>query len=75
MRTTAEIDSDLEKLYAARVAIVTSGQSYSVGGRSLTRANLDDINRTIRELEAERRRAVNAASGAPGDGIYTASFE
>lgn len=41
----------LAALKKARLAIVTGSQSYSIGGRSLTRANLAEINKEIAKLE------------------------
>ena len=46
--------SDQEYLTAlknARIAILTGAQSYTVGSRSLTRANLATINEEIARLE------------------------
>jgi hypothetical protein len=50
-------DSDkeyLDALKAARLAIVSGAQSYSIGSRSLTRANLQTINDEIARLEGSR---------------------
>lgn len=43
----------LEMYYAAEEAVLGAAQSYSIGGRSLTRANLADIRNMIDQLEAE----------------------
>lgn len=45
----------LDALKAARLAIVTGAQSYTVGSRSLTRANLADINAEIARVEGQAR--------------------
>ena len=39
--------------YQAEEAILGGAQSYSLGSRSLTRANLAEIRKTIDELEDE----------------------
>ena len=41
----------LEAYYDAELAIVGGAQSYSVGSRSLTRANLAEVRKTIADLE------------------------
>ena len=43
----------LEMYYQAEEAILGGAQSYSLGSRSLTRANLAEIRKTIDELEDE----------------------
>lgn len=43
----------LEMYYAAEEAVLGAAQSYSIGGRSLTRANLADIRNMIDQLEKE----------------------
>jgi len=43
----------LEALYAAEKAILEGGQSYRIGNRTLTRADLGDIHDEIKRLEAE----------------------
>lgn len=40
----------LNAYYDAELAVL-SGQSYSIGSRSVTRANLSEIRQTIKELE------------------------
>lgn len=42
----------LEALYAAEKTILEGGQSYRIGNRTLTRANLADIQDEIARLEA-----------------------
>ncbi len=44
----------LDALRAARMAIVTGAQSYTVGSRSLTRADLRTINEEIARLEGRQ---------------------
>lgn len=45
----------LNSYYEAEIAILTS-QSYTIGSRTLTRANLAEVRNAIRELEAEIRK-------------------
>lgn len=42
----------LEQYYTAEERIL-KGQSYTIGSRQLTRANLVDVQKKIKELEAE----------------------
>ena len=42
----------LEAYYQAEMAILTN-QSYSIGSRSFTRANLAEVRNAIKELEAQ----------------------
>jgi len=43
----------LELYYAAEEAILSGAQSYTIGTRTLTRANLGTIETMIKKLEAE----------------------
>lgn len=43
----------LEQYYAAEDAILGGAQSYQIGSRQLTRANLTEVNRMINYLEKE----------------------
>ena len=52
MTNLTQLNADLAMYRAARDAILTGAQSYSVAGRSLTRANLDDIETQIARIEA-----------------------
>ncbi len=47
--------------YKAEKAILSS-QSYSVGGQTLTRANLDEVRATIEKLEQEVRHLESGQS-------------
>lgn len=51
-RTAQEVKGELKIWYEARSAVAT-GQSYTIGRRTLTRASLSEINRTIADLESE----------------------
>lgn len=55
----------LEMYYQAEESILGGAQSYSVGSRSLTRANLSEIAAKIKELEKEK---VNLESMLNGRG-------
>ncbi len=61
MRDASEIQADLDAAYASRRSILTS-QSYSVGSRSLSRAQLSEVNSLITELNRE----LNAVEGTGG---------
>lgn len=63
MRSPGSINAELSVWYAARTALA-SAQSYSIGGRSVTKANLGEINSTIASLESELARA-SAEAGTP----------
>jgi hypothetical protein len=75
-RSVTDIQADLDAAYAARRTAL-SAQSYSLdtgqGKQQVQRANLSDINKTIRELEAERDSAVADASGESG--ILAGNFQ
>lgn len=44
-------ETALNEYYNAEIAILGGAQQYSVGSRSLTRANLAEVRRAIEELE------------------------
>ena len=52
----------LNAYYDAELAVL-SGQSYSMGSRTLTRANLTEIRKAIKELEAQVDELESAATG------------
>ena len=70
--TEQQINEQLQQLYAARSAILTGGQSYSIGSRSLTRADLGKVNELIQDYEAARSSGLE--SGLM-DRTYVAVFE
>lgn len=45
------ITKALDDYYAAELAIINGAQQYSLGSRSLTRANLAEVRRAIIDLE------------------------
>lgn len=47
----SELQTELAEYKAARTAILSGAQQYSVGGNSLTRASLTNIEAKITELE------------------------
>lgn len=53
MTTIERKKARLELYYAAEEAILSGAQSYQIGSRSLTRANLGTIETMIKKLEAE----------------------
>lgn len=58
----SELQADLVAYKAARDAILTGAQSYSISGRSLTRANLDTIVKEIASIEARIGRLGRSGS-------------
>lgn len=74
-RTTTEIETDLAAARAARIKTLTA-QSYNLDtGQSrqmVMRANLTEINKTIRQLEVELERAEARERG--DSGITTLRF-
>lgn len=48
---TKRLRNRLEMYYQAEEAILSGAQSYQIGSRNLTRANLDTIRKMIDELE------------------------
>ena len=52
-RTITTIQMRLELYYEAERRILSVAQSYTIGNRQLTRANLAEIRKTINELEDE----------------------
>lgn len=49
----------IEKYEAAEIAILDGAQSYSIGNRTLTRADLDNIAKRIKILEKEQIKLLN----------------
>jgi len=58
----AERKSELKKVNAAIEMILGGAQSYTIGSRSLTRANLSELRKWKKELEDE----IAALSGGSG---------
>lgn len=53
MTTIERKKARLELYYTAEEAILSGAQSYQIGSRTLTRANLGTIETMIKKLEAE----------------------
>lgn len=53
----------LEMYYQAEEAILSGAQSYTIGSRSMTRANIADIRNMIDKLEKELSELKAKASG------------
>lgn len=53
MRTVEEIREELDDVIAAMRAIARGAQSYTIGSRSVTKANLAELRAWRSELEAE----------------------
>lgn len=62
--TLAQAEARLQQYLAAEEAVLT-GQSYTIAGRSLTRADLADIQKGI---EIWNSRAVTLAAGSSASG-------
>ena len=75
MRSAADIQADLDVAYAARRTAM-SAQSYSIdsgqGKQTVERASLSDIQKMIRDLQAELEQAQAYESGDTG--ITSGSF-
>lgn len=75
MRSSTEIQTDLTAAISARTTAL-GAQSYSMndgqGSQSVSRAALAELNKTIRELQAELEEAENYESGYSGlcSGIF-----
>jgi len=50
-----QIEARLTLYIAAEAAILGGAQSYSIGNRTLTRADLHQIQKTIRDLYGDRK--------------------
>lgn len=63
----------LEQVTEAISIIATTGQSYSIGSRSLTRANLTELRNLKNELEAKVAAEGNSSSLFPN--AFVVHFE
>lgn len=57
------VKKSLDMYYEAELAIIGGAQSYSVGSRSLTRANLSEIRAAIKEYENLLENLENQLNG------------
>lgn len=65
MATLADLQAELAVWKACRDAILFGAQSYSIAGRSLTRASLAEVRDKIDELETRISRKSNGPRVAP----------
>ncbi len=47
--TVAALESEIADLITARTAVLQGGASYQLNGKSITRANLTEVNRRLQE--------------------------
>ena len=59
----ATLSSLLTSYMTALTAIATTGQSYSIAGRSFTRGDLPELRQTIAEIVAAQNRAAGTTGG------------
>ena len=72
MQTIQELQEQLKAVNDAIYAIMVGGQSYKIGSRSLTRANITELRKIRDDLEA--RIAANNISPLLDD-CYVAIFD
>ncbi len=63
-RTITTVQMRLELYYEAERRILGGAQSYTIGNRQLTRANLAEIRKTISALEDEMESLAGKSRGA-----------
>lgn len=72
MSNTNNPEEMLEQINAAITAVLSGGQSYKIGSRSLTRADLSTLQAMRAELEAQ----ITAGQASPLlDRTYVAFFD
>jgi outer membrane murein-binding lipoprotein Lpp len=64
----ATLEELLNDYVACLKAIAVAGASYSIAGRSFSRANLNEVSQTVKELQA----ALDAANGRRIKRVVTA---
>lgn len=62
-RTITTVQARLELYYEAERKILAGAQSYAIGNRQLTRANLAEIRKTISQLEDELESLLGQSRG------------
>mgnify|MGYP006916188004 CR=1 FL=1 len=62
-RTITTVTARLEMCYEAERQILAGAQSYAIGNRQLTRANLAEIRKTISALEDELENLAGKSRG------------
>lgn len=68
MRTPEEIREELDDVITAMRVIATGAQSYTIGSRSVTKANLTELRKWRADLEGE-------LSDAQGTSVRVISWE
>ena len=63
MTTVSSLQTELAKWETARDAILEGAQSYTINGRSVTRANLEFIQRKIDDINARIDRLNSGGRG------------
>lgn len=58
------LKASLDKYYEAEITLIEGGQQYSLGSRSLTRANLSEVRRAIVDLEKQIDRLTSELNGS-----------
>ena len=66
--TLAQIDAQIQAWYDASLAVST-GQSYSYGGRTLTRANVREIRDNLKYWTQQREALLSVGQGGRGDNV------
>ena len=62
-RSITTVQMRLEMYYEAERQILAGAQSYAIGNRQLTRANLAEIRKTISQLEDELESLLGQSRG------------
>ena len=62
-RSITTVQMRLEMYYEAERQILAGAQSYAIGNRQLTRANLAEIRKTISQLEDELESLLGKSRG------------
>lgn len=63
-RRLERLKAALDKYYEAEIVLIEGGQQYSLGSRSLTRANLGEVRRAIVDLEKQIDRLSAELNGS-----------
>lgn len=71
--TLTDAQTQLSATYAA-LSAVNAGQAYTLGNRSVTRAQSGELRETIVWLEGKIRELEASAAGATSPGVMTASW-
>jgi len=67
--TLAQAQAQLDAWLACSLAIAGGAQSYAIGNRSLTRADLAEVHAAIDRWRAEVRSLTAVAAGDSGAGV------